>query len=121
VGSLPPSGAENSAACFGPVATRGEKRKDLGKKNEKAKMPSNSEQPLALKRKVRLEEHAGELLEDYARFIGISAEATLDIVARRMTADDADSQSWKNQRRVQRWSDPVPMGHAASAEEMEAA
>ena len=85
MGSLPPSGAENSAACFGPVATRGEKRKDLGKKNEKAKMPSNSEQPLALKRKVRLEEHAGELLEDYARFIGIS-EVALDIVARRMTA-----------------------------------
>ncbi len=68
-----------------------------------------------------VEEHAGELLEDYARFIGISAEAALDVMARRMTADDADSQSWKNQRRVQRRSDPAPMGHAASEEEMEAA
>ena len=53
-------------------------------------MPSKSEELLALKRKVRLEEQAGELVEDYARFIGIRAEAALDIVARRMTADDAD-------------------------------
>jgi hypothetical protein len=84
-------------------------------------MPSKSEQVLALKRKVRLEEHPGELVEDYARFFGISTEAALDIVAGRMTADDADSQSWKNRRRVQRRSDPLPMGLAASAEEMEAA
>jgi len=84
-------------------------------------MPSKSEQLLALKRNVRLEEHAGELVEDYARFIGIKAEAALDTVAGRMTADDADSQRWKNQRRVQRRSDPVPVGHAASAEKMEAA
>jgi hypothetical protein len=121
VGSLPPSGAENSAAYFGSVATRGEKRKDRGKKKEKAKMPSKLKQLLALKRKVRPKEHAGELLEDYTRFIGISAEAALDIAARRMTAEDADSQSWKNQPRVQRRSDPVPLGHAASEEKMEAA
>ena len=84
-------------------------------------MQSDSEQLLALKRKVRFEEHAGELLEDYVRFVGISEEAALNIVLRKMKANDADFQSWKNQRRVQRRSDPVPMGHAASAEEMEAA
>jgi hypothetical protein len=106
---------------FWPRRHKGREEKGLGKEKREAKMPSNSEQPLALKRKVRLEEHAGELLEDYSRFIGISAEAALDVVARRMTADDADSRSWKNQRRVQRRSGPVPMGHAASAEEMEAA
>jgi len=36
MGSLPPSGAENSAACFGPVATGREKRRELEEKKEKA-------------------------------------------------------------------------------------
>jgi len=32
MGSLPPSGAENSAACFGPVATG--RRKEKGTRRE---------------------------------------------------------------------------------------
>ncbi len=35
-GSLPASGAENSAPCFGPVATEREKRRELEEKKEKA-------------------------------------------------------------------------------------
>jgi hypothetical protein len=36
VGSLPPIGAENSAECFGPVATGREKRRELEERKEKA-------------------------------------------------------------------------------------
>jgi len=36
MGSLPPSGAENNAACFGPVATGREERRELEERKEKA-------------------------------------------------------------------------------------
>jgi hypothetical protein len=36
VGSLPPTGTENSAECFGPVATGREKRRELEERKEKA-------------------------------------------------------------------------------------
>ena len=84
-------------------------------------MPSDSEQRVISKRKVRLEPHVGELLDDYARFIGISPEDALNIVLRKVMANDADFQSWMNQWRVQQQSGPDPLGCPSSAAEMEAA
>ena len=84
-------------------------------------MPRGSEQPVISKRKVHLDQHAGELLDDYARFIGITAEDALNIVLRKMMANDTDFQSWNNQRRVQQQSATDPLGCPTSAAEMESA
>ena len=84
-------------------------------------MLKNSEQPVLLKRKIRLEQQANELLEDLARFIGISAEELLSLVLRKMMANDADFQRWRNRRTVQQESSPVPLEPSATAENREAA
>jgi hypothetical protein len=81
----------------------------------------NSEQPVLLKRKIRLEQQANELLEDLARFIGISAEELLSLVLRKMMANDADFQRWRSRRTVQQESSPVLLEPSATAENMEAA
>jgi len=81
----------------------------------------NSEQPVLLKRKIRLEQQANELLEDLAQFIGIGAEDLLDILLRKMMANDADFQRWRSRRRVQQESSPVPLEPSATAENREAA
>ena len=84
-------------------------------------MLRNSKQPVILKRKVRLEQDASELLEDYARFVGISAEDVLNIVLKKMIANDMEFQSWLSQQNVQQRSNQSPFGLSACVVETEAA
>lgn len=84
-------------------------------------MQSNSEQRFISHGNVRVEQDAGELLEDYARFIGISAEEVLNIVLIRMMANDTDFQSWSSLRGVQLQSGPIPLRLPVNAEDKEAA
>ncbi len=84
-------------------------------------MLNDAKQPMLLMRKVHLEQQANELLEDLARFIGIGAEDLLNIVLRKMMANDADFQRWRSKRRVQQESGPVPLEPSAIAENMEVA
>jgi hypothetical protein len=80
-----------------------------------------SEQPVILKRKIRLEQDAGELLEDYARFIGISAEDVPNIVLKKMISNDMEFQSWLSQQNIQQQSSQSPLGLPACVAETEAA
>jgi hypothetical protein len=80
-----------------------------------------SEQPVILKRKVRLEQHASELLEDYVLFSGISADDLLNIVLKKMIANDMEFQAWLSQQNGQQEGGPVPLGASAGAENREAA
>jgi len=73
----------------------------------------DSEQLVVLKRKVRLEQDTSELLEDYARFIGISAEDVLNIVLKKMIANDMEFQSWLSRQNFQQQSDQIPLGLSA--------
>lgn len=84
-------------------------------------MLRNSEQPVILKRKVRLEQDASELLEDYARFIGISAEDVLNIVLKKLIGNDMEFQSWLIQQNVQQQGSQSPFGLTACVVETEAA
>ena len=84
-------------------------------------MLRDSEQPVILKRKVRLEQDASELLEDYARFIGISAEDVLNIMLKKMIANDMEFQSWLSQQNVQQQGSHSPLGLSACVVETEAA
>jgi len=79
------------------------------------------EQPVVLKRKVRLEQDASELLEDYARFIGISAEDVLNIVLKKLMANDMEFQSWLSHQSVQQQGRQSPLGLSACVVETEAA
>jgi len=81
----------------------------------------DSEKPVILKRKVRLEQDASELLEDYARFIGISAEDVLNIVLKKMIANDMEFQSWLSQQNVQQRGSESPFGLSTCVVETEAA
>jgi hypothetical protein len=81
----------------------------------------DSEQPVTLNRKVRLEQDVSELLEDYARFIGISAEDLLNIVLKKMIANDMEFQSWLSQQNVQQQGSQSPLGLSAGVVETEAA
>jgi hypothetical protein len=81
---------------------------------------SPANQPVHLMRKIRLEQQSNELLEDLAGFIGIRAEELLNIVLRKMMANDADFQRWKSQLRAQQGGSPVPLEPSATAENMEA-
>ncbi len=83
-------------------------------------MLMDSEQPVILRRKVRLEQDASELLEDYARFIGISAEDVLNIVLKKMIANDMEFQSCLSQQNV-RQQGQSPLGLSACVVETEAA
>ena len=84
-------------------------------------MLRNSKQPVILKRKVRLEQDASELLEDYARFVGISAEDVLNIVLKKMIADDREFQSWLSHQNAQQQSGQLPLGLSACVVGTEAA
>jgi hypothetical protein len=84
-------------------------------------VPSDAKQPVLLKRKVQLEKQSNELLDNLARFIGVSAEELLNIVLRKMMANDADFQRWRSQRRVQPESDLAFPEPSSTAENMEAA
>jgi hypothetical protein len=74
-----------------------------------------------LKRKVRLEQDTSELLEDYVRFSGISADDVLNIVLKKMIANDMEFQSWLSQQNVQRQSSQVPLELSACLVGREAA
>jgi len=72
-------------------------------------------------RKVHFEQQANELLEDLAQFIGISEEELLNIMLRKMIANDADLERWRSQQRAQQGSGPVPPAPSATVENREAA
>jgi len=74
-----------------------------------------------LKRRVRLEQDASELLEDYAQFIGISAEDVLNIVLKKMIANDMEFHSWLSQQNVRQQGSQSPLGLSACVVETEAA
>ena len=84
-------------------------------------MLADFEQPVTLRRKVRLEQDASELLEDYARFIGIGAEDLLNIVLRRMIADDMEFQSWLSHQNVQQQGSQSSLGLSGCLVKTEAA
>ena len=84
-------------------------------------MLRDSEQLVVLKRKVRLEQDTSELLEDYARFIGISAEDVLNIVLKKLMANDMEFQSWLSQQNVEQQGSQSPLGLSACVVETEAA
>ena len=84
-------------------------------------MPRESEQPVVLKRKVRLGQDTSELLEDYARFIGISAEEVLNIVLKKMIGNDMKFQSWLSQQNVHQQASQSPLGLTACVAGTEAA
>ena len=84
-------------------------------------MLRDSEQLVVLKRKVRLEQDTSELLEDYSRFIGISAEDVLNIVLKKMIANDMEFQSWLSRQNFQQQSDQIPLGLSACVVGTEAA
>jgi hypothetical protein len=84
-------------------------------------MLRDSEQSVTLGRKVRLEQDAGELLEDYGGFIGISAEDVLNIVLKKMIANDMEFQSWLSQQNVQQQGSQSSLGLFGCVVETEAA
>jgi hypothetical protein len=81
----------------------------------------DSEQPVILKRKVRLEQDASEVLEDYAWFIGISAEDVLNILLKKMIGNDMEFQSWLSQQNAQQQGSQSALGLTACVVETEAA
>ena len=84
-------------------------------------MLRDSEKPVILKRKVRLEQDASELLEDYARFIGISAEDVLNIVLKKTIANDMEFEAWLRQQNIRQQSGQLPLGLSVCVVETEAA
>ena len=84
-------------------------------------MPSDMKQPVLLKRKIRLEPQANELLEDLARFIGIGSEELLNIVLRKMIANDMEFQSWLSHQNVQQQGSQSSLGLSVCLVETEAA
>lgn len=84
-------------------------------------MLRDSEQPVTPRRKVRLEQDASELLEDYARFIGIGAQDVLNIVLKKMISKDMKFQPWLRQQYVQQHGNQSPLGLSACLVETEAA
>ena len=84
-------------------------------------MLGDSQQPVVLKRRVRLEQDTSELLEEYALFIGISAEEVLNIVMKRMIANDMEFQSWLSQQNGHQQGSQTPLGVSVSVVETEAA
>jgi hypothetical protein len=79
------------------------------------------EEPVVLSRKVQLEKDASELLEDYARFIGISAEDVLNIVLKKMIDNDMEFQSWLSQQNVQQQGSQSSLELSVCVVETEAA
>jgi hypothetical protein len=99
-----------------------EKKRERNRKRRRRKtVPSDAKQPVLLNQKIHLEQQANELLEDLARFIGISAEELLNIVLRKMMANDADFQTWRSQWSVQQEGSSVSPRPSANAENREAA
>lgn len=84
-------------------------------------MLGDSQQPVVLKRRVRLEQDTSELLEGYAWFIGISAEEVLNIVLKKMIANDMEFQSWLSQQNGHQQGSQTLLGLSACVVETEAA
>lgn len=84
-------------------------------------MPGDSEQPVVLKRRVRLEQDTSELLEGYACFIGISAEEVLNIVLKKMIANDMEFQSWLSRQNGSQQGSQTPLGVSVCVVETEVA
>ena len=84
-------------------------------------MLRDSEQPVILRRKVRLEQDASEVLENYAGFIGISAEDVLNILLKKMIGNDMEFQSWLSQQNAQQQGSQSALGLTACVVETEAA
>jgi hypothetical protein len=119
-GVAPAPRRTNSAACFGP-SPQGEKKERNWKRGRRKRVLRISEQPVILKRKIRLEQDASEHLDDYARFIGIGAEDVLNIVLKKMIVNDMEFQSWLSQQNIQQQSSQSPLGLSARVAETEAA
>jgi hypothetical protein len=100
---------------------QGEEREWNRKRGRRKRVLRISEQPVILKRKIRLEQDASELLEDYARFIGIGAEDVLNIVLKKMIVNDIEFQSWLSHQNVQQQGSQSPLGLYACLVETEAA
>ena len=82
-------------------------------------MPSDATQPVLVKRKIRLDQQANELLEDLAQSIGISAEEVLTIVLRTMMANDRYFQHRRSLQRVPNEGSlvrPQPFANAGNRE-----
>jgi hypothetical protein len=84
-------------------------------------VPSDAKQPVLSKRKIHLEHQANDLLEDLARFIGTSAEDALNIVLRKMMANDTDFQRWRCQQAVPQEGSPAPVRPSVNAANREGA
>jgi hypothetical protein len=120
MGSLPPIGAQTAPCVLAP-SPQGEEREGNRKRGRRKRVLRISEQPVILKRKIRLEQDASELLEDYARFIGICAEDVLNIVLKKLIANDMEFQSSLSQQNIQKQGSQSPLGLSACAVETEAA
>ena len=59
-----------------------------------------SEQPVILNRKIRLEQDASELIEDYARFIESSADHVINSALKKVLWRDQDYRKWREARRT---------------------
>jgi hypothetical protein len=90
-------------------------------RERRRQVPGTAKQPVLLRQRIRFEQQANHLLEDLAWFIGISVEELPNIVLTKMMANDADSQSWRSQRRVPQEGSPAPLGPSPNAENREAA
>jgi hypothetical protein len=119
MGSLPPLGARYSRR-FGPVATGRGKKKELEQKKEKASAtrPGTASH---FEAKSPSRTRRQRTARGYARFIGISAEDVLNIVLKKMIANDMEFQSWLSQQNVQQQGSHSPLGLSACVVETEAA
>lgn len=61
-------------------------------------MPIVPKEPTIVKREIRLEQPANELLDDYARFIESRPDHVVNAVLKKTLAKDRDYKRWKSQR-----------------------
>jgi len=115
-----PSVQHTAPSVLAP-SPQGKERERNEKRRKRKQMLADFEQPVTLRRKVRLEQDTSKLLEDYAGFIGIGAEDLLNIVLRKMIADDMEFQSWLSHQNVQQQGSQSSLGRFACVVETEAA
>ena len=110
---------------FGPSAEKVSREvapAHLEPEEERGKqVPSVAKQPVLSKRKICLEQQANELLEDLARFIGTSTEDALNIVLRKMMANDRGRPKLGKHAKSPARGRPVFLQPYANAENREAA
>jgi hypothetical protein len=76
-------------------------------------MPIVPKEPTIVKREIRLEQPANELLDDYARFIESRPDHVVNAVLKKTLAKDRDYKRWKSQR--SRGETPVPVVRKAGS------